>query len=49
MIAQPVLTALLAIPLAGEALYPAQWLGGLVVLAGIYLVNRSASRPASGD
>lgn len=49
MIAQPVLTALLAIPLAGEALYPAQWLGGLVVLAGIYLVNRSASRPASGN
>jgi drug/metabolite transporter (DMT)-like permease len=41
MIAQPVLTALLAIPLAGEPLTPALWLGGLVVLAGIYLINRS--------
>ncbi len=41
MIAQPVLTALLAIPLAGETLVPAQWIGGLVVLTGIYLVNRS--------
>jgi len=41
MIAQPVLTALLAIVLVGEALAPGQWLGGLTVLAGIYLVNRS--------
>jgi drug/metabolite transporter (DMT)-like permease len=41
MIAQPVLTALLAIPLIGEALMPGQWIGGLTVLAGIYLVNRS--------
>ena len=41
MIAQPVLTALLAIPFLGEALQPGQWLGGLTVLAGIYLVNRS--------
>ena len=41
MIAQPVLTALLAIPFLGEALQPGQWLGGLAVLAGIYLVNRS--------
>jgi len=40
MIAQPVITALLAIPLFGEALLPAQWIGGLVVLTGIYLVNR---------
>ncbi len=40
MIAQPVITALLAIPLAGEGLLPAQWLGGLTVLTGIYLVNR---------
>lgn len=46
MIAQPVLTALMAIPLASESLVPAQWIGGLVVLAGIYLVNRSRdSRP----
>jgi drug/metabolite transporter (DMT)-like permease len=41
MIAQPVLTALLAIPLIGEPLLTSQWLGGLTVLAGIYLVNRS--------
>ncbi len=41
MIAQPVLTALMAIPLAGETLLPAQWMGGLIVLSGIYLVNIS--------
>jgi drug/metabolite transporter (DMT)-like permease len=41
MIAQPVLTALLAIPFLGEALQAGQWLGGMAVLAGIYLVNRS--------
>lgn len=42
MIAQPVLTALLAIPLVGESLVPWQIAGGVVVLAGVYLVNRSA-------
>jgi drug/metabolite transporter (DMT)-like permease len=41
MVSQPVLTALLAIPLAGELLAPAQWLGGLAVVGGIYLVNIS--------
>lgn len=41
LIGQPVVTALLAIPLLGEALRTEQWLGGLVVLAGIYLVHRS--------
>jgi drug/metabolite transporter (DMT)-like permease len=41
MIGQPVLTALLAIPFLGEVLQPGQWLGGMAVLAGIYLVNRS--------
>jgi drug/metabolite transporter (DMT)-like permease len=41
MLGQPVLTALLAIPLLGETLQPVQWIGGLVVLAGIYLVHRS--------
>lgn len=46
MISQPVFTALLAIPLAGQALLPAQVLGGLVVLLGIYLVNISRSAPA---
>lgn len=40
MVAQPVLTALLAVPLAGEHLGIAQLLGGLVTLFGIYLVNR---------
>jgi drug/metabolite transporter (DMT)-like permease len=34
---------LLAIPLLGEALRTEQWLGGLVVLMGIYLVHRSQS------
>jgi drug/metabolite transporter (DMT)-like permease len=38
---QPVVTALLAIPLLGEALHTEQWLGGLVVLIGIYLVHSS--------
>ncbi len=41
LIGQPVVTALLAIPLLGEALRTEQWVGGLVVLAGIYLVHRS--------
>jgi drug/metabolite transporter (DMT)-like permease len=52
MLGQPVLTALLAIPLLGEALQPVQWIGGLVVLAGIYLVHRSreaAPQPLPGD
>ncbi len=39
MVAQPVLTALMAIPLAGESLMSWQILGGLVTLTGIYLVN----------
>jgi drug/metabolite transporter (DMT)-like permease len=41
MLGQPVLTALLAIPLLGETLQPVQWIGGLVVITGIYLVHRS--------
>jgi drug/metabolite transporter (DMT)-like permease len=41
MLGQPVLTAVLAIPILGEPLRPIQWIGGLVVLAGIYLVHRS--------
>jgi drug/metabolite transporter (DMT)-like permease len=40
MIAQPVLSALLAIPIAGELLSTGQVLGGLAVLAGIGVVNR---------
>lgn len=48
LIGQPVVTALLAIPLLGEALRTEQWLGGLVVLVGIYLVHRSREgSPAS--
>jgi drug/metabolite transporter (DMT)-like permease len=41
MLGQPVLTALLGIPLLGETLQPVQWIGGLVVIAGIYLIHRS--------
>jgi drug/metabolite transporter (DMT)-like permease len=41
LIGQPVMTALLAIPLLGETLRTEQVLGGLVVLVGIYLVHRS--------
>ena len=47
MIAQPVLTALLAIPLLGEALNPSQWIGGVAVLAGIFLFNRSQEASAN--
>lgn len=41
LIAQPILTAVLAIPLLGEVPSPAQWLGGAIALAGIYIVNRA--------
>jgi drug/metabolite transporter (DMT)-like permease len=41
LIGQPILTAILAIPLLGEIPAPIQWLGGAVALAGIYIVNRS--------
>lgn len=41
MTLQPVLTALLAIPLMGEPLSWAQIVGGLAVVAGIYLINRA--------
>ena len=41
MIGQPVVTALLAIPLLGETLRPAQWLGGAAAITGIYLINRA--------
>lgn len=41
MIGQPAVTAIISIPLLGELLQPAQWLGGVVVLLGIYLVHRS--------
>ena len=49
MIAQPVLTALMAIPLAGEPLLPPQWIGGLIVLSGIYLVNLSRQKETAAS
>ena len=44
MVAQIVLTSLLAIPLTGENLSLIQVLGGVIVIAGIILVNISRSR-----
>jgi len=44
LLGQPVLTALLAIPLLGEGLQPEQGLGGLSVLLGVYLVHRSRDK-----
>ena len=44
MIGQPVMTALLGIPLLGEHLTSVQWLGGAAVVTGVYLINRAHSR-----
>lgn len=44
MLAQPVLTAIFAIPLLGELLSFWQIMGGLAVIAGVYTVHRSRSR-----
>lgn len=41
LIGQPVLTAILAIPLLGEIPAAIQWIGGAIALAGIYIVNQS--------
>ena len=41
LLGQPVLTALLAWPILGESLGAGQLAGGLLVLAGVYLVHRS--------
>jgi drug/metabolite transporter (DMT)-like permease len=49
LLGQPVLTALLGIPLLGEALRPAQVVGGLVVLAGIWLVHRRGAQADDGS
>lgn len=46
MVAQIVLTSLLAIPLTGESLAPFQVIGGVIVIAGIILVNLSRSHQA---
>jgi drug/metabolite transporter (DMT)-like permease len=48
MIGQPVVTAILAIPLLGEIPQPIQLLGGVGVLAGIYLVHQSYSQGREG-
>jgi drug/metabolite transporter (DMT)-like permease len=41
MVAQPILTAIIAIPIVGEPLLLGQILGGLVALLGIYIINTS--------
>ena len=41
LIGQPILTAVLAIPLLGEIPAPVQWIGGGIALAGIYILNQS--------
>jgi drug/metabolite transporter (DMT)-like permease len=46
LLGQPVLTALLAIPLLGEGLRPEQGLGGLSVLLGVFLIHRSQDTSA---
>lgn len=48
MTSQPVVSALLAIPLLGENLTPMQWIGGATVLAGILLINRAHRGQALG-
>ena len=48
LLAQVPLTALLAVPLLGEHLSPAQLLGGVLVLAGIYVVNRKVQERETG-
>ena len=44
MLGQPVVTALLAIPLLGETLGIGQVIGGVAVLAGIYVVHASREK-----
>ena len=47
MIGQPIVTAIIAIPLLGEMPVPSQILGGFIALAGIYLVNVSHEKKAT--
>ena len=49
LLGQPVITALLAIPLLGERLAGLEVIGGVVVLAGIYLVHRSRMAAQRGE
>lgn len=44
LLAQPVLTAIFAIPLLGETLSFWQIVGGLIVIAGVYTVHRSRAK-----
>ena len=44
LIGQPILTAILAIPMLGEIPNTLQWIGGAIALAGIYIVNQSHSQ-----
>ena len=46
LLGQPVITAILAGLLLGEAFSPSQILGGLAVLAGVFVVVRSQGSPA---
>jgi drug/metabolite transporter (DMT)-like permease len=48
MIGQPVMTTILAIPLLNEIPQPIQLLGGIAVLAGIFLVHQSHGRNQPG-
>lgn len=48
MIGQPVMTTILAIPLLKEVPQPIQLLGGIAVLAGIYLIHQSHARNQAG-
>ena len=41
LIGQPILTAMLAIPMLGEIPNSTQWIGGVIALAGICIVNQS--------
>lgn len=41
LLAQPLLTAFLAVPLLGQSIQPAQALGGAMVLTGIFIAHRS--------
>ncbi len=45
---QPMITVIIAALLLGETITPAILLGGAVILFGVYLVNRSATRRALG-
>jgi drug/metabolite transporter (DMT)-like permease len=46
LLGQPVLTAILAVPLLGEQLHILQVVGGAGVLLGVYVVHTSRSTPA---